>query len=162
MSTRIVGRVSGRINQYHRRFKDGEYSRVIRFGVVGGSGVIVNEGFAGLSKYVFLLGIADAGLRAQVAILIGIAVSIFTNFVLNDLWTWGDRPKNGRRHWCKRLGLYYSFATIAATVQFLVASSLHVWFTDWPFLLANLVGIAAGVVINYEVNNRITFKSQEN
>ena len=100
----------------------------------------------------------DAALRAQLAFLIGILVSIFTNFLLNDFWTWGDRPKGGRFHWFKRLGLYYVFAAIAAIVQFVVASGLHVWFLDWPFVMANLIGIGMGVLINYEVNNRFTFK----
>ena len=119
----------------------------------------MNEGFA-FFGYEIIFADVTGGLRFQFAILLGIGVSIFTNFVLNDLWTWGDRPKNGVRHWFYRLGLYYVFSSLAACVQMLVSNLLHNWALSLHYLVANMVGIAAAVLINYNVNNRWTFRDR--
>lgn len=142
----------------YRRLKQSEFARFVRFGVVGASGVVVNMGLAWLGHAVIFAGF-DAGLRVNLSNLIGILVSIFTNFVLNDVWTWGDRPKGGRRHWYTRMALYYVFAAAAAGVQLVTVNLLTHWWVEWPFLLATFCGIAAGILINYPVNNYLTFRA---
>jgi len=132
---------------------------VLRFGVVGASGVVVNLGFATLGGEVLFVSIAD-GTRQSLAVLLGIVVSIGTNFVLNDVWTWGDRSKHGIGHWFHRLGLYYLFSSVAATVQFGVAYLLMGWIFNWHYLIADCVGIGCAVLINYHVNNRWTFREK--
>ena len=159
MAGTIVSRAREGVSSLYRRFRAGEFRRFIRFGLVGGSGVLVNEGFAFLG-YELLFANVTAGFRFQLAILLGIAVSIFTNFVLNDVWTWGDRPKNGVFHWFHRLGLYYVFSSLAACVQMVVSNLLHNWILSLHYLVANMVGIAAAVLINYNVNNRWTFRDR--
>lgn len=159
MSARIVNRMSSGLSELYQRLKGEEFRRIIRFGVVGGSGVFVNLGFATLGGEVLFVAVAD-GTRQSLAVLLGIIVSIGTNFVLNDVWTWGDRSKHGLGHWFQRLGLYYVFSSIAATVQFGVALLLMGWIFDWHYLIADFVGIGCAVLINYHVNNRWTFREK--
>lgn len=158
-STRLAGRVGDTLADLVRRLRSGEFQRFFRFAVVGGSGVAVNMGFATLGYHVLFAGVSPT-LLPHISTFFGIVVSIFTNFLLNDLWTWGDRPKHGRADWFRRLGLYYVFAGFGVLVQWLVMSTLHVWLLEWPYPIANLLGIGAGVLINYEVNNRFTFKER--
>src|SRR5262245_41946521 len=85
------------------RFLFGDNARFLKFAMVGISGVLVNEGLLWLCTELFF-----TPLPHDVRILVGGAVaiggSIFTNFLLNDVWTWGDREKLGTTHFFTRLG----------------------------------------------------------
>ena len=140
--------------------------RLVRFGVVGGTGVVVN-----LVVFRILLWILpDTMLIEQqipLANFVGIVVSIFTNFLLNDRWTWGDREK-GQNRWWGRLGKYYLTASVAGGVQLGVTSLSFEWI--WRHMglelfghalspdLALLTGIACGMAINFVVSHVWTFK----
>jgi len=159
--------------------------------VVGGSGAAVNLGMvfvatsampvwrfeslrnwlAGLFNFPQL---TNAGVRDIVVYLIGILVSIFSNFLLNNYWTWGDRVKaNPGGGFAGRLGKFYLVSSVAATVQLLVSSFLSPQmravplftmrlFGDWQVyhILAPSAGILVGLVINYVANNVWTFRKK--
>lgn len=99
--------------------------------------------------------VSDPGLRDALASALGILVSVFTNFVLNDVWTWGDRQK---RPWLARLYRYYLVSAAAALLQFGCAMGLRL-LLDINLYLAQFSGIAIGTIINYVANNRWTFKA---
>lgn len=142
--------------------------RLARFAVVGGSGVLVNV--VVFQAVLFLLrGVVEATATAiPFANMAGIAVSIFTNFLLNDGWTWGDRLKGDRGQWWMRLARYYVSASLAAGVQLLVTSLSHAWLwagllPDWNGLavapnVALLTGIACGMGINFYAAHKWAFK----
>jgi putative flippase GtrA len=145
-------------------------TRFFKFAVVGGSGVIVNLTVFQLCYA--LLASAPPDPRLLLSNSAGIVVSIFTNFLLNDRWTWGDRVKGHQRAaWAKRLARYYATCSIAACIQLAVSwsihryllSSLH-WLTvfkhDLRPGLAALCGIAAGIAINFPLSHLWTFKDE--
>src|SRR5262245_27602559 len=80
--------------------------RLARFLVVGVSGVAVNLGVFTLARAA-LRGIITGPPRFVAANVAGFAVSVLTNFALNDSWTWGDRRVGGRSGLLNRLGKYY-------------------------------------------------------
>ncbi|NQT73044.1 MAG: glycosyltransferase family 2 protein [Chloroflexi bacterium] len=65
-----------------------ETRRFLRFCLVGASGVIVNQG-------TYWLLTRPIGINDTVAPIIGIELSILSNFVLNDIWTFRDRRQAG-------------------------------------------------------------------
>ncbi len=143
----------------------------MKFALVGGAGVFVNAGVAWLFSSVVLGGLADRGLADQTALAAGIVVSIFTNFVINDAWTWGDRAKGGGRDWVRRAGLYYLTNGVAALLQYGVSSAALAFFPAEGLLLglaavsvraplASLIGIAVATPLNYVVNNLWTFRDR--
>jgi len=136
-----------------------ERQRFLRFAVVGASGVIVNLGVMALVRMALTGLQADA--REFISSAAGILVSIFTNFILNDVWTWGDRLKGTRRRdFALRLFAYYVGAGIAAGLQFGTFALLYGAFAMNPFL-AQLAGIALGMVVNYVINNRVVFRDKK-
>ena len=161
MAANLAVRVGDRVSSFIDRLRGGQYNRFLRFAVVGGSGVIVNEGFAWVGLSIFS-SMQSETLRDSLAVILGIVVSIFTNFALNDIWTWGDRPKLGIGHWFQRMGQYFLIATFAGAVQWLVTFSLHTWVFNWHLLITNCFGIAAAIIINYHFNNRWTFRDRSN
>lgn len=134
-----------------------ERQRFLRFAVVGASGVLVNFAFLTLGLWVFK---GLGGGREAAASALGIVASVVTNFLLNDVWTWGDRKKGTRKRdvaW--RLSTYAVGAGIAAALQFGIAAlfrsalGAHVY-------VAQAVGIAVGTVVNYLINNHVVFKDK--
>jgi len=134
------------------------HQRLIQFGAVGVSGVAVNMAGVWLALLA-LAGTATApGLQDAIASAAGIVISILTNFLLNDLWTWGDRSKSSP--WLSRLLRYYAVSAAAGGVQFSVAVALSA-LVGLDIYLAQLAGIVLGTGINYVANNRWTFRSDE-
>ena len=134
--------------------------RFAKFCLVGGSGVLVNKAVLWLSMEHLLLGLAP-GPRLSWSGLVAIAVAILTNFLMNDAWTWRDRTRSDARDpFPVRLGKYYLVASAAGLVQWSLLKLLTESF-GWHYLLSNLVGIGAGLVINFFVNHLWTFRKKE-
>lgn len=157
----------------------GTVARFVRFGVVGASGVFVNLAVVALFERVILadldphlverFGYGD--IRGTLAILAGIVVSIFTNFVLNDAWTWGDRPKGGALAWVRRCLHFYVTNGAAAGLQFGVAwALLHFGvfarsvagldLTPFEAMMCSLAAIAVATPLNFAVNHFWTFRER--
>jgi len=145
--------------------------RIVKFGVVGASGVPVNLVVFELFHRYVLGGLASPDLRLVAANVAGVAVSIFTNFLLNDLWTWGDRSKGGPRAWVHRLGKFYVAAYVATGVQVGVSwVSYRVFWRAFDLQLAGhdvapplsvLTGIACGMAINFLASHLWAFADAE-
>lgn len=139
-----------------RRLLSKEQRRFIKFCIVGGSGVPVNLlcTWAGYHGLFFAL---DETSRKGAAYLFGIAVSIFTNFVLNDIWTWRDR--NAGRGFLGRLLRFYLVCSLSSGIQFGTAMGLSVGLA-MHYLVAQLIGIALATGVNFVVNNLWTFRAR--
>ena len=129
--------------------------RFFRFCVVGGSGVAVN--LAVLWLTLALLPPARGAWQTRMAQATGILVSIVTNFLLNDRWTWGDRKSGGARCWLQRLGMFYLVSAAAALLQWSCSVALHEWLGLWIFL-AQALGVVLAMGINFTMNHQWTFR----
>lgn len=132
--------------------------RFVRFGIVGATGVAVNLAFMALGLYLFSA--LEPSLREGLASALGIAVSVLSNFLLNDAWTWGDRDKGVRkRDWVFRFSAYCVGAGIGAGIQFgtflLLRNGL-----DLHVYLSQGIGILLGTASNFIINNRVVFKDK--
>ena len=155
------------LRRFFGEFLKPEQLRFLRFAIVGVSGVLVNELVLWLTQEYFLTGVTGklipwegVAWNAKLAWggFLGWAVSVLTNFVLNDRWTWGDRTKGRALHFLRRMFRYYLVASAAGLVQF----GLLLVLTDQAglhYLISNLVGIVAGLIINFVLNNIWTFRS---
>lgn len=162
----------------------GRVERLVKFGIVGVTGVAVNLIIFEL-VYRFLLTGIGTQTRVTIANAAGLVVSIFTNFLLNDYWTWGDREKGTLRHWFGRVFKYYVSASVAGGVQLAVtwvtfrfffqdlglevpipdalmslSSQMPTTFDISP-TLSVLTGIACGMVINFLASHLWAFQEVE-
>lgn len=123
--------------------------RLIKFGCVGASGVIVNMG--GL----YLL--TDLGnLPYFVASVIAIELSIISNFTINLLWTWSDRSEEGTV-WRKFIRYHIGAGVTAFLGNYLILILLTEVF-GMHYLISNLIGIGVGTFSNYIINDLWTFR----
>lgn len=123
----------------------------IKFCVTGLCGVIVNLG----SFYLML----KLGIHKFVASPVAILASIFSNFIMNNYWTFGDRVMISRR---SVRGVKFALVSV---MTLLVSSSVFVALSTlfpriFPVLL-QACAIAPGALLNYYLNSRWTFREAD-
>ena len=121
-----------------------------RFSAVGASGVAVNMG-------VLILLTHGLGVHYAVSSLFAIELSILSNFALNNAWTWADR-----RHGTlgQRLAKYHLVAGGTAITANWGLLIILTRFFAVDYRISNLIGIAAGLALNFVLNHLWTFKGQ--
>lgn len=120
----------------------------VKFCIVGFSGVIVN-----LGMYILLTRIAN--IDYKIAAPIAIEMSILTNFFLNYIWTFKKRISNSP--WWTKLVKYHAVSGIAGITNYLTFLGL-LYILSLYDILANLIGIGAGTLINYALNSWWTWR----
>jgi dolichol-phosphate mannosyltransferase len=123
--------------------------RFIRFGLVGGSGVLVNN--AVLLALVEWLHVAPVP-----AAVVATECAIVSNFVLNDRWTFADLRPSTSRSWPRRFASYNLLTLGGLVLSVGVLALLH-GVAGMHYLLANAVGIAVGTLWNYGSNHQWTW-----
>jgi dolichol-phosphate mannosyltransferase len=123
--------------------------RFLRFGLVGGSGVLVNNAV--------LLALVE-GLRIPPvpAAVVATECAIVSNFLLNDRWTFADMRRATPRPWLRRFASYNLLTLGGLVLSVGVLALLH-GVAGVHYLLANAVGIAAGTLWNYGSNHQWTW-----
>jgi dolichol-phosphate mannosyltransferase len=120
----------------------------IKFAIVGGSGVVVNLGFFTL----FLMG----GMNKYIASPLAIELSIISNFLLNNFWTFRWRKTKDR---VRIRGLKFNAVSfLALGVSYATFVALTISFPDVAPQLHQLVGIIPATLLNYFLNSYWTFK----
>jgi putative flippase GtrA len=111
------------------------FGRLLKFGAVGATGVIINTTILYvLSRWV--------GLPLVLSSAIAVELAIVSNFIWNNRWTFA----------CRSLSLIRFAKFNLASLVGLAINVTAVWGltrAGFYFLLANLVGIAVGVAVNY-------------
>jgi dolichol-phosphate mannosyltransferase len=121
-------------------------SRFIKFGIVGVSGIVVNNGILWL--------LTEQGLGDIAASIIATETAIITNFIGNSLWTWSHHTEGS---WGKRFILFQGisiFAGILTVALFWCFKNL----IGMPLLVANTAAIGVTFIINYLLNSKFTWR----
>lgn len=126
--------------------------RFIKFGIVGGSGIVVNMGILWLCHDLI-------GLIIPIASIFSVGISILTNFLLNDIWTW-KTEENKTHSFFQRMLRYYISASLGAGINYAVLIILTE-FLGIYYLLSNLIGILGGTVSNFVFSEFWVFKLQK-
>jgi dolichol-phosphate mannosyltransferase len=126
---------------------------LIRFGkfcLVGGTGVVVNEGLLWLlTKF--------GGIEIYFSPLVAIEASIISNFALNDYFTFADKRTGRHGSYLSRLVKFNAACAIGAGIQY----GLLLLFTNVfgvYYLISNLIGIAAATLWNYTFSKLWTWR----
>ena len=126
--------------------------RMFRFGVVGTSGLLVNQGLLMLLH-------GAIGLPLLLSSLIAVETSILSNFTLNSLWTWKVGLGGSLRGWAQNAARYHAATITSAFAGNVVVLMALVHFFGTDYRIANLVGIAVGTVFNFLAGEFWVFRS---
>jgi dolichol-phosphate mannosyltransferase len=127
-------------------------SKAGRFYTVGASGLLVNYAasllFNALAPNTWYL----------YSTIIGILISMTSNFFLNKLWTFEDRDFNVKETGIQ-FGMFISFSSLGAIIQLLLVYAL-VENYNMEYPLSLILGVAAASVGNFLLNKKWTFKEK--
>lgn len=130
--------------------RSGELLRFLKFCLVGFSGVGVNLGMLWLLT-------EKAGLFYILSAAIGIEISIISNFILNNFFTFTDRRRHGIGEFFRHLLRFNAVSLVGVGINlgtlWLLTSVAGLY-----YLLSNCVGITLATLWNYLVNNWWTWE----
>ncbi len=121
-------------------FSQAYHHHFIKFGIVGAIGVVVNEGL--------LILFQSMGVYFLTAGALAIEISIVSNFVLNDLWTFRDRRSGNA---AARL-VKFNVLMLAGLVVNLAVLDAGTAYFGLASAISNLIGIAAAFVLRYALS----------
>ncbi|MEZ2228014.1 MAG: glycosyltransferase [Microcoleus sp.] len=134
------------------RFARWPMGKFIRFGLVGFSGVFVNMGVLYVLRNF-------CNLELTRSLILAAELAIVSNFLWNDLWTFGEisRRQRGNR---KRLKRLLKFNTICLMGLILNVLLVNVMFNIFGMneYLANLIAILAVTLWNFWINMKLSWR----
>src|SRR5918995_812198 len=127
--------------------------RFWKFALVGTSGVVVN-----MVTLIVLAEVFHA--HKVIAWMFAVGVSILSNFLLNNAFTWRDIRHSSRIHFFLRGVLAYPVAVMGIGANFAVWYPLVKYVSDdFPYYaLFNLLGIVAGTSVNFILSSQLVFR----
>jgi dolichol-phosphate mannosyltransferase len=127
-------------------------SKASRFYTVGASGLLVN--------YLISLLFADAAMNFWYihATIIGIMFSMSTNFLLNKIWTFGDRNFEAKKT-ITQYGKFIGFSSLGAMIQL---GMVYIMVDSYQFVypVALVLAVATAASSNFILNKKWTFKEK--
>ena len=127
-----------------------EWDTVIRFGIVGISGIVVNLGILYLLvQFLQINDILASGIATE--------VSILNNFFWNDLWTFHAVENRKYSSRWQRLAAFNIVSAGGVAINLGIFYLLTRWFAVY-YLLAQLVGILIAFTWNFLINRNLTWK----
>lgn len=132
--------------------------RFLQFGIVGASGILVNQGVLYLAQEFLFQARTDAGevdwLHLNLSLGLAIFFATLNNFYWNRKWTWADRKAHSDRSWVVQFGQYTLSCGLSIVLQVLFTNLLapHIY-----YLIANLISIVITSVLNFLLNDIWTF-----
>ncbi|MGH3148961.1 MAG: glycosyltransferase [Rubrobacter sp.] len=128
-------------------------ARFWKFALVGASGVVVN-----MVTLIVLAEYFDA--QKVIAWMFAVGLSILSNFLLNNAFTWRDIRHSSRIHFFLRGALAYPVAVMGIGANFAVWYPLVKYVSDaFPYYaIFNLLGIIAGTSVNFVLSSQLVFR----
>lgn len=145
-----------------------EKKRFIKFAAVGLSGTVVNLAIVWLGNTLLFAAMGEPH-KTWISYALAIIVSIFSNYILNYLWTWRDRREKGSAFFFLHLFKYYLANMAAAGIQFVIANGITCLIKIILFpgsgevpvfwkMGASFIGTGIATIVNFLLNHFWTFK----
>jgi len=135
--------------------------RFLKFGTVGASGLVVNQGVLYVAhEYIFHVS-KTSGNVDWVSLNLSLALAIFfatlNNFIWNRMWTWADRKQQHHLHhsFLAQFGQYTLACWLSIVLQAILTNLLapHLY----NIYVANLIAVVLTSVLNFLLNDIWTF-----
>jgi len=147
---RIIGAIRRNVAR-ENSLPQKEMKIFLKFGIVGLSGIVVNTGMLFfLTEYMHVFYLLSSACAIE--------VSIWSNFILNEKWTFSNRTCTLKsvRH---RL-LSYNILTVGGMAINMGTLFVLTEYSGLFYLYANLIGIFIAFAWNYLLNRTITWKEK--
>ncbi len=143
------------LNAFRLRFKSSR--GMIKFAIVGGSGIFVNLGIFTLAKSLFYSLYGKTYITLLSSSIIGDEISIIFNFFLNHYWTF--KNSTNKDHVISKLFKFHVVAITSVIINNAVLLILHTGFGVMD-IMAKFIGILIAFIWNYFMNVRWTWREK--
>lgn len=126
-----------------------EWKSVIKYGLVGLSGIFVNMGVLILLK-------EYAGFSIPLASFFAIELSILSNFLLNDNWTFRSSENHKLSKWWHRF-VSFQFVSVGGSLINFATLNLLTFLMGVDYRVANVIGILIAFGWNFILNRNLTW-----
>jgi dolichol-phosphate mannosyltransferase len=133
--------------------------RFLKFGTVGASGIVVNQGVLYVAhEYIFHVSHAADSVD-WVSLNLSLALAIFfatlNNFIWNRMWTWADRKQQHHSSFLAQFGQYTLACWLSIVLQAILTNLLapHLY----NIYVANMIAVVLTSVLNFLLNDIWTF-----
>ncbi len=134
-------------------WRKGELTRFLKYCIIGATGIIVNTAtlfyFTGILGVFYLLSSAAA-----------YEVSIITNFIMNDRWTFKELVIPGISNSFLTRAVYYNGTMVLGAVFGIVLLYIFTEFLNINYIISNLVSITIVTVWRYYTSVTTVWKSE--
>lgn len=131
---------------------DVRIKRFLKFCAVGASGTVIGLGLLALFVQV-------AGLNKTASVAISYEISIITNFILNELWTFRDRRTHGRRSFLTR-GLKFHLVSLVGGGINLGVFAMAYKIGGVYYILSEVIATAVAMLWNFFFNVAWTWRGK--
>jgi dolichol-phosphate mannosyltransferase len=133
--------------------------RFLKFGTVGASGIVVNQGVLYVAhEYIFQVSHVSSGVdwvRLNLSLALAIFLATLNNFFWNRLWTWADRKQQLHKPFIAQFGQYTLACWLSIVLQAILTNLLAPHF--YNIYVANMIAIVLTSVLNFVLNDIWTF-----
>ncbi len=140
------------INAFRLRFRTSE--KLIKFMIVGGSGIFVNIGLFKLFQLFYYGTFGQSNITLVASSLTGDELSIIYNFLLNHFWTFRDSTNDD--HIFIKILKFHAIAITSVVINNLILLGLTNFFGMWD-VFAKAIGIVVAFLWNYFMNTKHTW-----
>ncbi len=133
--------------------------RFLKFGTVGASGIVVNQGVLYVAhEYIFHVSQTSGSvdwLRLNLSLALAIFFATLNNFIWNRKWTWADRKQQHHSSFLAQFGQYTLACWLSIVLQAILTNLLAPRL--YSIYVANMVAIVLTSVLNFLLNDIWTF-----
>ncbi len=123
--------------------------RWLKFNAVGGIGIVVQLACLAL--------LTSSGMNYLLATVLAVEAAVIHNFFWHERFTWADRGRVSSASTALRLARFNVTTGAFSIVGNVVLMRLFVGTAHLPYLLANVLAIATGSIVNFLVSDRVVF-----
>lgn len=125
--------------------------RILKFGLVGTSGVIVGLGVITLSVEVLKI-------NPRYAWYISTFFATLNNFLLNNYYTWSERKAKKTKEFSQKISIYYIFTVISIGINYFIYN----FFLNQGFhyFIALSVAIIICAIFNFALNELVVWRKK--
>jgi len=125
--------------------------RILKFGLVGASGVIVGLGVITLSVEVLKI-------NPRYAWFISTFFATLNNFLLNNYYTWSERKAKKTKEFSQKISIYYIFTAISIGINYFIYN----FFLNQGFHYFIALGVAIIIcaIFNFALNELVVWRKK--
>ena len=133
--------------------------RIVRYGLVGGFGILVNNGALFCFKFLFGTLIHQSFVLFLVSSACAFEISNIVNFVLNQLFTYREQVQHLHGwEWVRRAFKGQLTSLSSLLISYLIGAAL-VYFIHANDYIAETTGIVLAFFYNFFISNKLVFRA---